>query len=290
MKGLVIVIFVVAVWILAGQTAFTVDMTEQAIVLQFGQYVRTVQEPGLYFKTPFTQAVSKFDKRVLVSDALPGEYLELDKKRLVVDNVTRYRISDPLEFYKSVRTEIGGLARMQPIILAELRDELAMRPMSDIIGKEREVIMEKVASRVRMKVQPFGMDIVDVRIKRVDLPKEVQGSVFGRMKAERERLGKQFRAEGEEAAAMLRAEADKQVTIIAAEGYERSQRLRGEGDAKATAIYAASFQQDPEFYGFLRTLEAYNSFLKERTTVVLSANSELFQFLKSPRSESATKP
>lgn len=290
MKGLVIVIFVVAVWILAGQTAFTVDVTEQAIVLQFGQYVRTVQEPGLHFKTPFTQAVSKFDKRVLVSDAPPGEYLELDKKRLVVDHVTRWRISDPLEFYKSVRTEIGGLARMQPIVLAELRDELAMRPMSDIIGKEREVIMEKVASRVRMKVQPFGIDIVDVRIKRVDLPKEVQGSVFGRMKAERERLGKQFRAEGEEAAAMLRAEADKQVTIIAAEGYERSQRLRGEGDAKATAIYAASFQQDPEFYGFLRTLEAYNSFLKERTTVVLSANSELFQFLKSPRSESAIKP
>lgn len=290
MKGLVIVIFVVAVWILAGQTVFIVDVTEQAIVLQFGQYVRTVQEPGLYFKTPFTQSVNKFDKRVLVSDALPGEYLELDKKRLVVDNVTRYRISDPLEFYKSVRTEIGGLARMQPIVLAELRDELAMRPMSDIIGKEREVIMDKVANRVRTKVQPFGMDIVDVRIKRVDLPKEVQGSVFGRMKAERERLGKQFRAEGEESAAVLRAEADKQVTIIAAEGYERSQRLRGEGDAKATAIYAASFQQDPEFYGFLRTLEAYNSFLKERTTVVLSANSELFQFLKSPRSESATKP
>lgn len=236
---------------------------------------RTVQEPGLYFKVPFAQSVAAFDKRVLVSDTAPGEYLELDKKRLVVDSITRWRISDPLEFYKSVRTEAGALARLQPIVFADLRDDLALRPMDAIIGKEREVIMDRVAKRLQAKVSPFGIEIVDVRIKRVDLPVEVQESVFARMKAERERLAKGFRAEGEEAAAVFRAEADKQVTILSAEGYQQSQRLRREGDAQATAIYAASFQQDPEFYGFLRTLEACGSFLKERSTVVLGADSEL---------------
>lgn len=290
MKTAVAIILAIVVWVLVGQTAYIVDVTQQAIVLQFGQYVKTVQEPGLYLKVPFAQSVAIFDRRVLASDTAPGEYLELDKKRLVVDSVTRWRISDPLEFYKSVRTEAGALARLQPIVFADLRDELAVRPMDAIIGKEREVIMDRVAKRSQEKVSPFGIEIVDVRIKRVDLPVEVQQSVFDRMKAERERLAKGFRAEGEEAAAILRAEADKQVTILSAEGYQQSQRLRGEGDALATAIYAGSFQKDPEFYGFLRTLEAYTAFLKERSTVVLGADSELFQFLERPGAGSPAKP
>ncbi|MDP2727838.1 MAG: protease modulator HflC, partial [Dehalococcoidia bacterium] len=252
MKALVAVILFIVAWVLVGQTTFVVDVKEQAIVLQFGEYVKTVKEPGLYLKAPFAQSVATFDKRVLLSDTPPGEYLELDKKRLVVDNITRWRIGDPLEFYKSVRSEAGALARVQPIVFSELRDELALRPMDAIIGMEREDIMDRVARRVQTKVAPFGIEIVDVRIMRVDLPVEVQESVFARMKAERERLGKGFRAEGEEAAAILRAEADKQVTILSAEGYQQSQRLRGEGDAQATAIYAGSFQRDPEFYGFLR--------------------------------------
>lgn len=290
MKALVAVILLILAWVLVGQTTFTVDVKEQAIVLQFGQYIRTVQEPGLYLKVPFAESVATFDKRILVSDPPPGEYLELDKKRLVVDTLTRWRISDPLEFYKSVRSEAGALARLQPIVFSDLRDELAVRPMEAIIGVEREEIMDRVARRVQTKVAPFGIEIVDVRIKAVDLPKEVQESVFARMKAERERLGKGFRAEGEESAAVLRAEADKQVTIISAEGYQQSQRLRGEGDAQATAIYAGSFQRDPEFYGFLRALEAYGSILKERSTVVLSADSELFQYLERPGSGSQGRP
>lgn len=290
MKAFVTMILLAIAWVLVVQSTYIVDVTEQAIVLQFGQYIKTVREPGFYFKVPFTQSVASFDKRVLVSDTAPGEYLELDKKRLVVDSITRWRISDPLEFYKSVRTEAGALARLQPIVFADLRDDLALRPMDAIIGKEREVIMDRIAKRAQEKVSPFGIEIVDVRIKRVDLPIEVQESVFARMKAERERLAKGFRAEGEEAAAILRAEADKQVTILDAEGYQQSQRLRGEGDAQATAIYAASFQQDPEFYGFLRTLEAYGSFLKERSTVVLGADSELFQFLERPGAGSQAKP
>ncbi|MDP2727423.1 MAG: SPFH domain-containing protein, partial [Dehalococcoidia bacterium] len=147
MKTLVAVILVILVWVLLGQTTYTVDVTEQVIVLQFGQYVKTVQEPGLYLKAPFAQSVATVDKRVLVSDTPPGEYLELDKKRLVVDALTRWRISDPLEFYKSVRSEAGALARQQPIVFSELRDEMAVRPMDAIIGMERENIMDRVAKR-----------------------------------------------------------------------------------------------------------------------------------------------
>ena len=282
--GIVFILAILAV-VIGGQTVYTVDMTEQAIVLQFGQYVRTVQEPGLYLKVPFTQDVTKFDRRILISDTLPGEYLDLDKKRLVVDHVTRWRINDPLEYFKSVRTEAGGLARLQPIVLAELRDELAVLPLRDIIGQERENIMDRVARRVQERVSSFGMEIIDVRIKRADLPKEVQQSVFDRMKAERGRLAKQFRAEGEEEAAKIRAEADKQVTIIDAEGYGKSEALRGEGDAEATSIYATSFQQDSEFYGFLRTLESYQKLLTGDATLVLSSDSELFRYLSGPGSK-----
>ena len=282
--GIVFILAILAV-VIGGQTVYTVDMTEQAIVLQFGQYVRTVQEPGLYLKVPFTQDVTKFDRRILISDTLPGEYLDLDKKRLVVDHVTRWRINDPLEYFKSVRTEAGGLARLQPIVLAELRDELAVLPLRAIIGLERENIMDRVARRVQERVSSFGMEIIDVRIKRADLPKEVQQSVFDRMKAERGRLAKQFRAEGEEEAAKIRAEADKQVTIIDAEGYGKSEALRGEGDAEATSIYATSFQQDSEFYGFLRTLESYQKLLTGDATLVLSSDSELFRYLSGPGSK-----
>ena len=282
--GIVFILAILAV-VIGGQTVYTVDMTEQAIVLQFGQYVRTVQEPGLYLKVPFTQDVTKFDRRILISDTLPGEYLDLDKKRLVVDHVTRGRINDPLEYFKSVRTEAGGLARLQPIVLAELRDELAVLPLRAIIGQERENIMDRVARRVQERVSSFGMEIIDVRIKRADLPKEVQQSVFDRMKAERGRLAKQFRAEGEEEAAKIRAEADKQVTIIDAEGYGKSEALRGEGDAEATSIYATSFQQDSEFYGFLRTLESYQKLLTGDATLVLSSDSELFRYLSGPGSK-----
>jgi membrane protease subunit HflC len=280
MKAVIAAVVVILAMVLIAQTVYVVDMKEQAIVLQFGQYVRTVQEAGLQVKVPFIQSVSKFDKRILISEPLPGEYLELDKKRLVVDHITRWRISDPLEFFKSVRTEVGGLARLQPIVLAELRDELAVLPMKDIIGEERENVMDRVADRVQERVSPFGIEIVDIRIKRVDLPQEVQQSVFDRMIAERQRLAKQFRAEGEEEAVKITAEADKQVTIIDAEGYGESEKLRGEGDAEATSIYAASFERDAEFYGFLRALESYRQFLVKQSTLVLSADSELFRYLE----------
>ncbi|MBI2847029.1 MAG: protease modulator HflC [Chloroflexi bacterium] len=276
-----IIVAIVAALILLLQSVFTVDMTQQALVLQFGRYVRTVNDPGLHYKIPFYQQVTLYEKRVLTSDVKPGEYLTLDKKRLVADPVSRWRIADPLQFFKTVTNEAGALARLEPVILSELRDELARHNFADIISTEREAIMHRVSERVREKALSFGIEVVDVKIKRADLPAEVQASVFARMKAERQRIALQYRAEGAELAAAVRATADKGATIISAEAYAQSQKLMGEGDAQATAIYAEAFEQDAEFYGFLRTLEAYKKFLAQQTTLVMSSDSDLFRHLAS---------
>ncbi|MDP2953712.1 MAG: protease modulator HflC [Chloroflexota bacterium] len=275
------IVLIVVALVLLSQSAFTVDMTQQALVLQFGRYVRTEKEPGLHFKTPFYEQITRYDKRVLTSDIKPGEYLTLDKKRLVTDPVSRWRIEDPLQFFKTVANEPGALARLEPIVLSELRDELAKHNFSDIISSQRAPIMEAVSKRVRDKATEFGIAVVDVRIKRADLPAEVQASVFARMKAERQRIALQYRAEGAELAAKVSAGADKEATVISAEAYSESQKQMGEGDAQATVIYAQAFEQDAEFYNFLRTLEAYKKFLAERSTLVLGSDSELFKYLAS---------
>lgn len=284
-KAIIIIVVVIVAIIVGAQSLFTIDMTEQAIVLQLGQYVRTVNQPGLHVKIPFIQSVTRYDNRILVSDVAPGDYITQDKKRLIVDHVTRWRIADPLTFYKTVRTEVGALARLDPIVLSEMRDELAAHDFTEIISTERETIMETVSDRARVRAADFGIELIDVRIKRADLPPEVQDSVFARMEAERQRISLQYRAEGDEEAVKLRANADKQVTILLAEGYEEYQKLVGEGDAQAIAIYAAAFEQNPEFYSFLRTLQAYETFIPGETTLVLSSDSELFQYLESPMVE-----
>ncbi len=281
-----VVVVALIVW---SQTVFTVDVTKQAIITQFGEYIRTIDEPGLNFKVPFIQAVHPFEKRVLVSDAPPAEYLTLDKKRLVIDSYTRWRIINPLQFYKAVRNELGALARLDGIVFSELRTELASHNFREIIGVQREPIMETVAQRAGVIVGEFGIELIDVRIKRADLPWEVQGSVYARMVAERERIAKLYRAEGEERARIIRAEADKEAVIILAIAYKVSKTLRGEGDAEATGVYAEAFEKDPEFYSFLRTLEAYEKFLVGGTTLVLGSDSELFKYLESPRGRNVTE-
>jgi membrane protease subunit HflC len=278
-----IIVVILAVLIVLPQTLFTVDQTQQAIVLQFGRPISTITTPGLKVKTPFVQSVTAFEKRVLTSDPNAGEYLSSDKKRLLVDHVSRWRISDPLRFFQTVRNEAGGLGRLEPIVFSEMRAELALHPIVDIISVNREQIMDTVAQKVRPKVADFGIEVVDVRIRRADLPAEVLNSVFARMQAERDREAKKYRAEGEEEAAKERADADRQSTIILAEAYEESQGLRGEGDAESTSIYAAAFSQDPEFYAFLRSLEAYQKFLPQDSTLVLSTESELFKYIVSPQ-------
>jgi membrane protease subunit HflC len=284
MKKIVIAMLVVlaALWVLVPQALFTVDEREQAIITQFGAYVRTLTEPGLYVKTPFVQTVHRFDKRVLAVDAAPAEYLTLDRKRLVVDFVARWRITDPLAFFISVATLDGARARIEDIVVSGLRQAIASQDFAPVTSEHREPTMEAVANAARARTQAFGIDLIDVRIKRADLPREVQQSVFARMVAERERISKRYRSEGEEEAAKLRAETDKQREIILAQAYERAQRLQGEGDAGATAVYASAYEQNPRFYFFIRTLEAYDDILTPETLLVLPGDAAMFRLLNGP--------
>jgi membrane protease subunit HflC len=274
---------VLAAFVLIPQFAFTIGEREQGIIVQFGEPKRIIQEPGLYFKLPFIQTLVRLDRRVLSTDARTAEYLTLDKKRVMVDQISRWRIVDPLGFYRSVRDVQRAQARLDDNISARLRQEIAAHNFLDLVRQKREEIMGTVTKDVRETVTPFGIEVIDVRIKQVDLPQEVQASVFARMRAERERIAKRYRAEGEERAREIRAGADKEREIIVATAYETSQKLSGEGDAQATATYAQAFGQDPEFYAFLRSLQAYEKILGSGTTLVLPPDSELLRYLQSPR-------
>ncbi|MEZ4709833.1 MAG: protease modulator HflC [Caldilineaceae bacterium] len=267
------------VLIVGGQSFFVVDEAEQAIILQFGEPVDTIQEPGLAMKLPFVQNIIYFDKRILSSDAAPQEYLTSDKKRLLVDQVTRWRITDPLTFFKAVRTESGARARLDDIVISELRRELAIVPFVDVISNEREKIMNRVALSSAQKSAEFGIEVVDVRVKRADLPEEVEQSVFSRMRAERQRESSLFRAEGEEQANIIRSQADRDGTIILAEGYREAQSIRGEGEAEAIRIYAGALEQNPEFFAFSRRLDSYAQILKGGDRLVIPSDAEFFRYL-----------
>ncbi len=274
--------FLILAVLVVPQVFFIVDETDQIILTQFGEYKRTVQEPGLNVKLPIIQVVHRFEKRILSSDAVPAEYLTLDKKRVVVDHVTRWRIADPLLFFKTVRDVFGARARLDDIVFSELRRALAEREFVNIISSKREAVMELVAKSAAIQAKQFGIDVVDVRVKRADLPPEVQQSVYARMVAERERIAKRYRSEGEEEAAKIRATTDKERTIILAKAYEKSQKLRGTGDAEAARITAEAFGQDTEFYRFVRSLEVYENTLTQDGQLVLSSDAELLRYLNSP--------
>ncbi len=259
---------------------YTIDETEQAIILEFGKPMgETISSPGLHFKLPW-QSVIKFENRILEYDVEPQAIITKDKKKLEVDNYARWRIADPLLFYRSVRTLNGALSRIDPIVYSELRVELGKHVLSDIVDSNRVKIMETVSNETQIKLAEYGIDIIDVRIKRADLSKENERAVFDRMRAERLRIAKQYRSEGEEKALEIRAETDKEKTIILATAYKESQILRGEGDAKAVEIYAKAFQSDPKFYEFIRTLEAYEKVVDKKSTLILSTDSDLFRLLK----------
>ena len=268
----------------AAQAAFTIGEWEQGMVVQFGNPKRIIQEPGLYFKLSVAQNLVRFEKRVLTTDARESEYITLDKKRVLVDHVSRWRIEDPLQFYRSVRDRIRAMARLDDIISARLRQEIATHNFLDLIREKREDIMAVVAKDTRETAKSFGIEVTDVRIKRLDLPEEVQASVFARMRAERERIAKRYRAEGEEQAQQLRAAADREREVILATAYESSEKLKGEGDAEATGIYANAFGKDAEFYAFTRRLQAYEKILSNDTTLILNPDSELLNYLQSPGS------
>lgn len=264
------------------QVSFTIAEWEQGMIVRFGDPHPILEKPGLYFKMPVTDTLVRFEKRVLSTDARTAEYLTLDKKRVLVDHISRWRIEKPLEFYRSVRDPQRATARLDDLISARLRQETAKHNFLDFVREKREEIMAVVTKDTKETAKTFGIEVLDVRIKALDLPQEVQASVFARMRAERERIAKRYRAEGDERAREIRAGADREREVILATAYETSQKLSGDGDAQAAAIYAQAFGQDQEFYAFTRRLQTYEKILGTGTTLVLPPDSDLLRYLQSP--------
>ena len=259
---------------------FIVDETQQVVILQLGKPVKITTEPGLNVKLPFPlQEKITFDDRLLEYDSPPEEILSKDKKSLIVDNYVRWKIVDPLQFLKTVQAIPTAKSRMDDIVYSELRRELGTHDMVEIITENREEIMDIVTRQSNTATLAYGISVVDVRIRRVDLPAENEESIYARMEAERKRQANKFRSEGEEEAQKIRAATDRDKTIILADAYKEAEKIRGEGDAKAVQIYARSYSADPKFYEFVRTLDTYKQVVDDKTTLVLPSGSKLFKLL-----------
>ena len=276
-----ILLGLVGILVLLGlTTVFIVDETEQVVILAFGKPVRTITEPGINMKVPFPlQEKIKFDDRLLEYDSPPEEILSKDKKTLIVDNYVRWRIVDPLQFLKTVQAIPTALSRMDDIVYSELRRELGTHDMVEIITENREKLMEIVTFNSNKATLDYGIEVLDVRIRRVDLPAENEESIYARMEAERNRQANKFRSEGEEEAQKIRASTDRDKTIILADAYKEAEGIRGEGDAKAVEIYANAYSADTKFYEFVRILDTYKKIIDDKTTLVLPADSRLFKLL-----------
>jgi len=273
--------FILPVLLLVGfSSIFIVDETNQVVILQLGKPVKTVTKPGINLKLPFPfQEKITFDDRLLEYDSPPEEILSKDKKTLIVDNYVRWKIVDPLQFLKTVQAVPIAKSRMDDIVYSELRRELGTHDMVEIITENREEIMDVVTRASNKATLSYGISVVDVRIRRVDLPSQNEESIYARMEAERKRQANKFRSEGEEEAQKIRAATDRDKTIILADAYKEAEKIRGEGDAKAVQIYARSYSADPKFYEFVRTLDAYKKVVDDKTTLVLPSGSKLFKLL-----------
>ena len=266
---------------------FTVDQTQQALVLQLGEPKRTIQEPGLSFKIPFIQDVTYYEKRVLSLIPQDAEEVILsDQKRLKVDAYARYQIEDPLLFYQTVRNEFGARGRLEAIIDSSVRRALGRETLGSILTGQRNDITRSIGDEVNESVASLGIQIIDVRLRRADYPEATSQNIFNRMKSEREREAKEFRETGEEEAQKIRAAAEKTRTVIISEAKRSAQELRGSGDSESIRIYADSFGQDAEFFAFYRSMEAYRAAIGEsETSMVLSPDSEFFRFFKNKAGE-----
>jgi modulator of FtsH protease HflC len=277
---------IVLALLLARTSVFVVDETRIAIVTQFGDPLRVIQDAGLHWKIPQpVQAVRFFDKRLLVYDPKPTEFLTNDKKNIVADAFVAWRISDPKRFLETVNDRAGAEVRMADIVASEIGAALGRYELHALISTDPEemrlaAIMDTVTAGCRETAgASFGIEIAEVRMKRIAFPEQNKQSVFDRMRAERSRIAMRYRSEGEEEAIQIRAEADKQRREILAEAYREAEALRGEGDAQAASIYAEAFSADPEFYTFMRKLESYGKILDDKTTIILSSDSELLDLL-----------
>ena len=294
--------------ILIAQSLYVVDVTEQVIITRFGNPQSVTSNPGLYVKAPFVDTVLRFDKRVLRIDAPAVSMPDIEKQNMTIDSYARYRIVDPLQFFKTLQTENTARTRLGDIVTSSLRDEIARSSRTQIIGAERVLdendvpvidedglpiiepsesrteLLENVfeATKKRVEEGKFGVDIIDVRMKRADFSDRVQDSIYNRMRAERNRIATRFRSEGEEEDLKIRAQANKQREIILAEAERTGSEVRGRGEAEAIRILADALNRDPEFFAFRRSLESYQKFLNQRTTVILSSEADVFKFLQEP--------
>lgn len=266
----IVSILVIVIVGLLSQSWFTVHQTQKAIVLQLGEPLPEVYGPGLHFKLPFIQNVVYFDSRVLDYEARSREAFTVDKKAIVLDNYARWKIINPLQFYRTMRTIPGAQARLDDVVYSQLRALVGAYTLTEVVSSHRAAIMKEVTDKVSELMKPFGVEVLDVRIKRTDLPTENQRAIFGRMRAERERQAKQYRSEGVEESTKLRSVADRERALILAEANRRASVIRGEGDAAAARIYARAFSGAPEFYEFQRGLEALKKGLKDNSRVVIT--------------------
>ncbi len=279
-KSLIATAVVIAVILIVGSSSlYTIQETEQGIVLQFGDPKQVVTEPGLHFKLPFVQNVVIYDKRVLLFENPSQEVIASDQKRLVIDAFAFYRIVNPLEFYQAVGTEDIARARLSNLLNASMRQLIGTVPLVDVISGERERLMGDIRIRINREAQQFGVDVIDVRIKRADLPAENSQAIYQRMQTEREREAREIRAQGEEQSLRIRAEADRTRTVLISEARRQSEITRGEGDGEAVRIFADAFGQDVEFFTFYRTMQAYRTALNaDDTTIILSPDGDFLQY------------
>ena len=278
-RFVILLSFIVVLTILAYNSLFFVEQRVQTLILQFGEPIRVIKEPGLNFKIPLAQNIVKFDKRILLFDNSAEEIIAADKKRLIVDAFVRYKIIDPLKFYQTVRFEAALNNRLGSVVNNSLRAVLGKVPLEAVISDRRELLMQEVSELVSLRATQFGISIEEVRIKKADLPSENSEAIYRRMQTERQQEAAQIRAVGNEKARFITAESEKQKTVLLAEAQRDSDILRGEGDAEKNKILGKAFNQDPDFFAFYRAMQAYSKALTEGdTTMVLSPKSDFFEF------------
>lgn len=280
-KSMSLILAAVLLW-LGSMSFFIVDERELAVKFRLGEFDRADYTPGIYFKIPFINNVRKFDRRIMTLDAEPERYLTFEKKNVIVDAFIKWRINNVESYYRTMGgDERRAGMRLSQVIKNGLRDEFGKRTIQEAISGERAQIMNVITAQIEEQAKQFGIEVVDVRIKRIELPPEVSSSVYDRMEAERSRVAKDLRSRGAEAAERIRADADRQRTVILAEAYRDAERLRGEGDGRSAEIYAQAFSKDAKFYEFYRSLDAYkNVFTSSEDVLVLDPGSEFFQYFK----------
>lgn len=283
MRNILLIIVAVVLVLIAVNSVYTVHETQRALLLRFGAVVEADLEPGIHFKLPIAESVKKFDGRVLTLDSNPETYYTLEKKPLIVDSFAKWRVTDVLKYYTASSGDERNAERiLQERVSEGLRNQISRRDMHEVISGERDQLMQELTAELNsVMLTNVGVEVVDVRVKRIDLPTNVSESVYDRMNSEREIEARQYRAQGQEMALGIRADAERKTVVIGADAYNEAQQLRGDGDAKAANLYAEAYERDPEFYEFYRSINAYtNVFGNKGDMLILDPNSEFFKYLK----------